>query len=66
LPVLAIDATGDHFVPPELNTDMARRLGTELLTLEGHGHWWMWTATDQAAGGLIEFWQRAGQERERT
>jgi pimeloyl-ACP methyl ester carboxylesterase len=53
---LVIDATADPYVASELGRDVARTLGAELLTLEGHGHWWMTSAPDEAANGLVAFW----------
>ncbi len=60
-PGLVIDATDDPYVGSELGREMVERVGAELLTLDGQGHWWMVTSPDKAAEGLIEFWNGVDQ-----
>ena len=58
-PGLVIDASEDHYVDRTLSRANADRFGAGLLTLEGHGHWWMGTAAPEAADGLVAFWDGA-------
>ena len=55
-PSLLIHASADPYVPPEMVFDVAPRTGSQILTLEGLQHWWMWEDPDQAADGLVKFW----------
>lgn len=55
-PSLLIHATEDPFVPPDMVFDVAKRTGSEILTLRGLQHWWMWEDPKQAADGLAAFW----------
>ena len=55
-PSLLIHATHDPYVPPELVFEVAERLGSEILTLDGLQHWWMWENPERAADGLVKFW----------
>jgi pimeloyl-ACP methyl ester carboxylesterase len=55
-PGLVIDAELDPYVSSELGTDVAGRLGAEVLPLEGRGHWWMVDDPDPVADSLIAFW----------
>ena len=52
-----IDAADDAYVGSDLVPDVAERLGAETLRLDGHGHWWMMSAPDAAASGLVAFWE---------
>jgi pimeloyl-ACP methyl ester carboxylesterase len=58
VPALLIHPTGDHYVPPEMTLTLARRLGAEVLTLEGLAHWWMYEDADLAAEGFARFWAK--------
>ena len=53
---LVLDATADEYSRADLGRDMAKRLGADLFSMEGEGHWWMCSVADAAADGLIEFW----------
>jgi pimeloyl-ACP methyl ester carboxylesterase len=55
-PSLLIHATADPYVPPDMTFAVAERIGAEILTLEGLGHWWMFEDPGRAADGLIAFW----------
>ena len=55
-PGLAINATGDAYVPAALTTAMAARLDVGTLDLDGNGHWWMLEDPQSAASGLTAFW----------
>jgi hypothetical protein len=55
-PGLIVDAELDVYIPSELSNDVARRLGTEVLRLDGRGHWWMVDDVDPAADALVTFW----------
>jgi pimeloyl-ACP methyl ester carboxylesterase len=59
-PALIIDATEDAYVGSALVPDVAERFGADVVTLEGHGHWWMASAPGAAAAGLAAFWDRIG------
>ena len=55
-----IDADADPYVASDLGTEMADRVGATVLTLVGQGHWWMTAAPDEAADGLVSFWNGLG------
>lgn len=55
-PGLVVDPTADPYVSSELGRDVAARLGAEVLSLEGRGHWWMIEDPSAAADGLTTFW----------
>lgn len=55
-PGLVIDATEDAYVPSAQTKAVAGELGAALVTLEGHGHWWMTSAPEPAADALAAFW----------
>lgn len=55
-PGLIIDAELDEYVPTDLSNEVAVRLGTELLHLDGRGHWWMVRDVDPVADALVTFW----------
>jgi pimeloyl-ACP methyl ester carboxylesterase len=57
-PALAIIATADPYVGAGLSVDMATRLGADVLTLDGRGHWWMCEDPARAADGLSAFWSK--------
>ncbi|TMV87149.1 alpha/beta hydrolase [Thioclava sp. BHET1] len=57
-PSLLIHATNDPYVPPDMVFDVSDRTGSEILTLEGLEHWWMWQNPQAAARGLADFWAR--------
>lgn len=55
-PGLIVDAELDAYVPTDLSNAVAERLGTEMLRLEGRGHWWMVSDVDSIADALVTFW----------
>jgi pimeloyl-ACP methyl ester carboxylesterase len=55
-PGLIVDAELDAYVPSELSHAVAGRLGTDVLRLDGRGHWWMVRDVDQIADDLTAFW----------
>jgi pimeloyl-ACP methyl ester carboxylesterase len=55
-PALLLHATADPFVPPHMVFAVAERLGAQILTLEGLGHWWMFEDPGLVADGLVAFW----------
>jgi pimeloyl-ACP methyl ester carboxylesterase len=57
-PGLVIDAVLDPYVSSDLGNDIAIRLGTEVLHLEGRGHWWMVSDVDPVADALVTFWSQ--------
>jgi pimeloyl-ACP methyl ester carboxylesterase len=57
-PSLLIHATADPYVPPEMVFAVAERIGAEIMTLEGLGHWWMFEDSGLAADGFVAFWSK--------
>lgn len=57
-PGLIVDAELDAYAPSEQSNAVAERLGTEVLRLDGRGHWWMVADVDTVADALIAFWSR--------
>ena len=55
-PGLIVDAELDAYVSSDLSNDIARQLGTEVLRLDGRGHWWMVHDPDPVADALLTFW----------
>lgn len=55
-PGLVVDAELDDYIPSDLSNDIARRLGAEVLRLDGRGHWWMIDDIEPVADALIAFW----------
>ncbi len=55
-PGLVVDAPADAYSSPALGLEVASGLTAEVLTLAGQGHWWMLTAAEDAAVGLVDFW----------
>ncbi len=55
-PGLVIDAELDAYVSSELSNEVAVRLGSEVLRLDGRGHWWMTHDVDPVADALTAFW----------
>jgi pimeloyl-ACP methyl ester carboxylesterase len=55
-PGLVINAELDPYVPTDLGRATADRLGAEVLTLDGRGHWWMLADVDPVADALVTFW----------
>jgi pimeloyl-ACP methyl ester carboxylesterase len=53
---LIIDADLDEYIPTDLSNEVAARLGTEILRLDGRGHWWMVSDVAPVADALIGFW----------
>lgn len=57
LPGLVIDATEDAYISSDLAPHVIKALGAQHLELKGQGHWWMMSAPDEAAVGLVRFWR---------
>ena len=57
-PALLIHATADPYVPPEMVFAVAERIGAQIMTLEGLGHWWMFEDPGLAADGFVAFWSK--------
>jgi pimeloyl-ACP methyl ester carboxylesterase len=57
-PALLIHATADPYVPPEMVFAVAERIGAQIMTLEGLGHWWMFEDPGLAAEGFVAFWSQ--------
>lgn len=55
-PGLIVDAELDEYVSSDLGNDIAVRLGTEVLRLDGRGHWWMVDDVSPVADALVAFW----------
>ncbi len=55
-PGMIVDAELDEYVSTELSQAVAERLGTEMLRLDGRGHWWMVADVDPVADALVTFW----------
>lgn len=55
-PSLLLNATADPYVSPDMVSAVAERIGAEILTLEGLGHWWMFENPGLVADGLVAFW----------
>jgi pimeloyl-ACP methyl ester carboxylesterase len=55
-PGLVIRAELDPYVSADLGSDVAARLGADVLRLEGRGHWWMVDDVDPVAESLVSFW----------
>lgn len=55
-PALIVHATRDEYTHPEFTDAVAHRVGADVLTLEGSGHWWMVERAADAATGLTAFW----------
>lgn len=55
-PGLIVDAELDEYVDSAASNEMAQRLGTEVLRLDGRGHWWMTADVDPVADAFCAFW----------
>lgn len=55
-PSLALSAADDAYISAALNGPVAERFGSQLVTLEGQGHWWMVEDPKPAADALTAFW----------
>lgn len=55
---LALSAENDAYIAAALNGPVAERMGSELVTLAGQGHWWMLEDPAPAADALADFWSR--------
>ena len=55
-PGLIVDAELDEYVGTDLSNGVAVRLGTDVLRLDGRGHWWMVSDIDPVAEALVTFW----------
>jgi hypothetical protein len=55
-PGLVVDPELDAYVPSDVSVDVARRLGAEVLRLDGRGHWWMLDDVGPVADSLVAFW----------
>ena len=59
-PGLVIHATEDHYTgTADMITEMIAELGADSITLDGEGHWWMFTGADAAADALLAHWNAA-------
>ena len=58
-PGLVIHATEDHYAgDAAMIRHMTDQLGAATLTLDGEGHWWMFTGADAAADALVAHWDQ--------
>ncbi len=57
-PGLVVDAELDAYISSDLSNEIARRLGAEVLRLDGRGHWWMVADIDPVADALVSFWSQ--------
>lgn len=55
---LVLDAQLDAFISAHSQAVLARRLGADLVTLEGQGHWWMVGDPANAALAIDSFWSK--------
>lgn len=55
-PGLIVDPVDDAYVASAVSNQVAERLGTDVLRLDGRGHWWMVDDVDPVADALIRFW----------
>ncbi len=55
-PGLIVDAELDEYVSSSLSNEIAVRLSTEVLHLDGRGHWWMVSDIGPVADALVDFW----------
>jgi pimeloyl-ACP methyl ester carboxylesterase len=55
-PGLIVSAEHDAYVAADLSEAAARRVGAEVLRLDGRGHWWMVHDVDPVADALVAFW----------
>jgi len=53
---LVIDPELDIYIDTGLSNEIAQRLGTEVLRLDGRGHWWMVADIGPVADALVSFW----------
>ena len=59
-PGLVIHATEDHYTgTADMIREMVGELGASSVTLDGEGHWWMFTGADAAADALMAHWAAA-------
>ena len=59
-PGLVIHATEDHYTgTAEMIGETIDELGADSVTLEGEGHWWMFTGADAVADALMAHWGAA-------
>jgi pimeloyl-ACP methyl ester carboxylesterase len=55
-PALVMWGGDDPYVTPEFGARLARRLGAELVTLDGSGHWFPLTKPAETADALARLW----------
>lgn len=55
---LVVHTPADPYTMPELAPAVVERLGSEVCTLHGCGHWWMWERPAEAAEAMVDFWAR--------
>lgn len=55
-PSLALSAENDAYISADLAAPIARRFGSQLVSLQGQGHWWMIEDPVPAADALVAFW----------
>ena len=55
-PAMVFHGADDAFVPVEIGTRLADRLGAELIVFPDTGHWWAWERARDTAAALIRLW----------
>ncbi len=59
VPTLVICGTDDPYVGPSHHEAASKRLGAELLTLDGCNHWWPLERPSEVVAALEELWATA-------
>ena len=55
-PGMVFHGADDAFVPVDIATRLAQRLGAELTVYPDTGHWWAWERADETAMALTRLW----------
>ena len=55
-PAMVFHGADDAFVPVDIATRLAQRLGAELTVYPDTGHWWAWERADETATALARLW----------
>ena len=55
-PAMVFHGADDAFVPVDIATRLAQRLGAELTVYPDTGHWWAWERADETATALTRLW----------
>jgi len=55
-PSLILNAEDDAYVGADLSPEVAKRTGSQIVSLPGQGHWWMVQDPAPAAEALTNFW----------